>query len=142
MAVTSPAMTSPAMTNPTMTVSWGARSSVDLPEHDIDRAENGRHVGQHVAAAQKVHRLQMGKARRADLALVRLVGAVRDQVDAELALGRFDRGVNFARRYMITLGVKLEVMDQRFHRALHLFAFWRHYLVIVDRHRSLPIRRT
>jgi hypothetical protein len=30
------------------------------------------------------------EARRADLAAVRTVGAVGDEIDAELALGRFD----------------------------------------------------
>ncbi len=32
-----------------------------LPEHDIDRAENGGHVSQHVAAAEEVHRLRCAK---------------------------------------------------------------------------------
>ena len=34
-------------------------SSVDLAEHDVDRAEDGGDVGQHVAAADQVHRLQV-----------------------------------------------------------------------------------
>ena len=63
-----------------------------------------------------------GEARRADLAAVGLVGAVGDQIDAELALGRLDRGVGLAGRHVVALGVELEVMDQRFHRALHLAA--------------------
>src|SRR5216684_3452553 len=50
------------------------RSSVDLAEYDVDGAENGGDVGQHVAAAEEIHRLEMGEARRADLALVGLVG--------------------------------------------------------------------
>ena len=55
-------------------------------------------VGQHVAPAHEVHRLQMREARRADLAAIRLVGAVGHQIDAELALGRFDRGIDLAGR--------------------------------------------
>ena len=35
----------------------GERSSIDLPEHDVERTQNGGDVGQHVAAAQEVHRL-------------------------------------------------------------------------------------
>src|SRR5450756_2619938 len=73
-----------------------ARSSVDLPEHDVERAHDAGHVGQHVTAAHEIHRAQMRKARRANLALVRFVGAVGDQEDAELALGRLDRGIHFA----------------------------------------------
>ena len=88
--------------------------------------------------AEEIHRLQMRETRRADLALVGFVGAVGDQIDAELALRRFDRGVHFARRHVVALGVELEVMDQRFHRALHLAALGRHDLVVVDRDRALP----
>jgi hypothetical protein len=52
------------------------RSPVDLPEHDVERAEDGGDVGQHVALVHEVHRLQMREARRADLAAIGLVGAV------------------------------------------------------------------
>src|ERR1700687_4209473 len=62
-------------------------SSIDLAEHDVERADDRRDVGQHVAAADHVHGLQMGETRRPDLALVGLVGAVGHEVDAELALG-------------------------------------------------------
>src|SRR5205807_4141620 len=40
------------------------RSSVNFPEHDVDRAQDRRDVGQHVATAEEIHRLQMGEARR------------------------------------------------------------------------------
>ena len=72
------------------------RSAIDLPEHDVERADDRRDIGQHMPAAQEIHRLQMRERRRPDLALVGPVGAVRDQVDAELALGRLDRGVDLA----------------------------------------------
>ena len=72
----------------------------------------------------------MRKARRADFALVGLVGAVGDQEHAEFALGRFDRGVDFAGRHMETFGIELEVMDQRFHRLFHLATLRRHHLVV------------
>ena len=75
-------------------------SPVDLPEHDVERAEDGRDVGQHVPAAHEVHGLEMREARRADLAAVRLVGAVGDEIDAELALGRLDRGIDLAGRHV------------------------------------------
>jgi hypothetical protein len=64
----------------------------------------------------------MRKARRAALQAIRFVGAIRNQVDAEFALGRFDRGVGFAFGHRITFGEQLEVMDQRFHVAFHLLA--------------------
>src|SRR3546814_19053843 len=72
----------------------------------------------------------MRKRRRADLAAVRLVGAVADQIDAEFALRTFGRHINFARGDVETLGVELEVMDQRFHRLLHLATLRRHDLAV------------
>ncbi len=72
------------------------------------------------------------------LQFVGFVGAVGDEIDAELAFRGFDRGIDFAGRDVGALGVKLEVMDQRFHRALHLAALWRHDLVVLDRNRPLP----
>jgi hypothetical protein len=99
-------------------------------EHD---AERGRHVGQLVAAADEIHRLQVRIAGRADLAAVRLVRAVRHQVHAELALRRFDGGVDSPFRHVVAFGVELEVMDQRFHRALHLAALGRHDLAVGGR---------
>jgi hypothetical protein len=35
----------------------GERSSIDLPEYDVERADDRRDVGKHVPAAQEVHRL-------------------------------------------------------------------------------------
>ena len=71
-------------------------SPVALPEHDVDRAEDGGGVGEHVALHHEVHRLQVAEAGRADLAAVGLVGAVGDQIDAELALGAFGRDIDLA----------------------------------------------
>ncbi len=38
----------------------GERSAIDLPEHDVERADDRRDIGQHMPAAQEIHRLQMG----------------------------------------------------------------------------------
>src|SRR5215470_4787532 len=78
----------------------------------------------------------MREARRADLALVWLVGAVRDQIDAELALRGLDGRINLTGRNVVALGVKLEVMNQAFHRTLHLAPSRRHDLVVVDGDRT------
>ncbi len=68
----------------------------------------------------------------ADLAAIGPVGAVGDEIDAELALRRLDRGVGLAGRHVIALGIELEVVDQRFHRLLHLGARRRRHLAVVD----------
>src|SRR6266581_345449 len=101
------------------------RSSIDFPEHDIERSDDGGNVGQHVAARQKVHRRKMREGGRADLASVGLVGAVGDEVDAEFAFGRFDGGIDFAGRHAMPFGIELEVLDDRFHRTFHFGPSWR-----------------
>ena len=78
-----------------------------------------------------------GIAARPDLAAVGPVGAVGDQIDAELALRRLDRGVGLAGRHMKAFGVKLEVMDERFHRPLELGPLGRGDLLILELDRSL-----
>src|SRR3546814_3942858 len=78
-----------------MTHSFPTRRSSDL-----DRGG----VGEHVALRHHVHRLQVRKRRRADLAAVRLVGAVADQIDAEFALRALGRDANLARRDVEALG--------------------------------------
>jgi len=92
-----------------------------------------------VAAAQKIHRLQMRKRGRADLAFIGLVRAVGDQIDAELALGGFHRRIDLPGRHAKAFCVEFEVMDQRFHRALHLAAARGEDLVVLHRDRTLPI---
>src|SRR6266487_6178442 len=79
-------------------------SSVDLAEDNVDRAKNCRDVGEHVPAGEKIHRLEVREARRADLAFVRLVAAIGDQIHAELALGGLDCGVDLAGRNVKALG--------------------------------------
>src|ERR1035437_273334 len=66
------------------------------------------------------------------LHLVGPVSAVRDQVDAELALGRLDRGIDLAGGYVVALGIELEMVDSRLHRALHFGAQRRDDLVVPD----------
>src|SRR5437763_6406737 len=88
-----------------------APSPVDLTEHDVERAEDRRDVGEQMSPADEIHRLQMRKAGRTNLALVGLVGAVGDEIDAELALRGLDRSVDFAGRHVHALGVELEMMD-------------------------------
>src|SRR3546814_1649235 len=50
--------------------------------------------------------------------------------DAKLALGSYGRHINLAGGHVKAFGVELEVMDQRFHRLLHLAALGRHHLAV------------
>src|SRR6516164_7785197 len=81
----------------------------------------------------------MRKRGRADLAFIGLVRSVGDQIDAELALGGFHRRIDLPGRHAKAFGVEFEVMDQRFHRALHLAAARGEDLVVLHRDRTLPI---
>src|SRR5512139_1884930 len=112
--------TSCAMRASVCSLNFIDRSPVDFAEHDVHGADQRHRVGDHVAARHLVERGQVGKARRADLQAVRLVGAVADQVDAELALRMLDGGVDLALGHVETLGEELEVVNQLFHVGLHL----------------------
>jgi hypothetical protein len=79
----------------------------------------------------------MREAGRPQLAAIGLVGAVRHQIDAELALGRLDGGIDLALRHAVALGVELEMVDQRFHRALHGAALGGHHLAVGRRDRAV-----
>src|ERR1017187_766089 len=69
------------------------RSSIDLAEHDIDRADDRDEVRDEVANRHFRQRLQVDEARRPHVEAIWLVRPVRDEVEAELALRRLDRGV-------------------------------------------------
>src|SRR6202023_3837752 len=107
-------------------------SSVDLAEYDVHRADDCHDIGEHMAPAHEIGRLQKGKARRSYLAAIGPVGAVRNQIYPEFALWRLDRGVGFARWDVIAFGVELEVMDESFHRMFHLGPRRRRHLAVVD----------
>src|SRR5215204_4320020 len=69
-----------------------------LPEHDVERADDGDHVGDEVADAHLPQRLEVDEARRADADAVRAARAVRDEVTADLALRALDGVVVVAGR--------------------------------------------
>src|SRR5690606_31776396 len=84
----------------------------------------------------------MGKAGGANLAAVRLARAIGDEIDAELALRRLDTRVDLAGWHPMTFGVQLEVMDQSFHRTLHLGALRRNDLLVIGNVRARAFWRT
>src|SRR6266540_1150975 len=108
------------------------RSSVDLPEDDVLGADDRDDVGDHVAARHLVERPEVGESRGTEFQTIRLVRAVRDDVDAELTLGMLDRRVRLAGRHVHAFGEELEVVDQLFHVQLHGLARRRRDLVVVD----------
>src|SRR6516162_3210047 len=116
--------------------------SIDLSKNDVQRTDDRGDVGEQMAAAEQVHRLQMRERGCADFAPVGLVRSIRDQVHDEFALGGFHGHIDLASGHAKALRVKLEMMDQGFHRALHLAAARGKNLVVLHRDRTLPIRTT
>src|SRR5512144_951656 len=84
------------------------RSSVDVAEDDVLRPDDRDDVRDHVPAGHLVERGQMDVRWRPQLQAIRLVGAVGDDVDAELALRMLDSRIDFARRHMHAFGEELE----------------------------------
>src|SRR5690606_32792714 len=78
-------------------------STIDFAEDDVVGADHRHDVGEHVPLDELVHRRQVREARGAQVHAEGLVGAVAHQVAAELALGRLDRGIGFARGHAIAL---------------------------------------
>src|SRR5262249_39908492 len=111
-------------------------------EDDVERADDGGDVCEHVSAGQKIHGLKMGKGRRTDLALVGSVGAVGDQIDAELSFWCLDSRVDLSGGHVMTFGVELEMLDSRLHGAFHLRAKGWDDLAVFHRHGPLTLRQT
>ena len=82
-----------------MTPTWPFRRlSVDLSKHQVHGTDDSNGVRQELVTHHEVCAGQMGKSRSADLALIRPVAAVRDEVDTHLALGGFYCAVCLAGR--------------------------------------------
>src|SRR5271167_3301357 len=105
---------------------------VDLAEYDIQGSDDRTDVRQHVPSRHHIRCLQEGEPGRSDLAAIGAVRTIRYQINPELTLRTFRYGIGCARRHMIALSIKLEVMDERFHRPFHLSARGRRKLVVLN----------
>ncbi len=90
-------------------------SAIDLAEHDVLGTNHGDYIGDHVPSGHFVKRCEVRKPGCANLKPIGLVGAVCDQVDAELALGRFNGRIRLAGGYVHALGNQLEMVYEFFH---------------------------
>src|SRR5690554_3662488 len=78
----------------------------------------------------------MHKAGGADFHAIRLVGAVRHHIDAELTFGVLDAGIDLAFGHMHALRKQLEVVDEIFHAGFHALARRRGHFVVVNNDRA------
>ena len=81
----------------------------------------------------------MGETRRSDFTAIGLIAAVRNKINAKLALRGLNRGVDLARRHMKAFCEKLEVMDQGFHRPLHFRTRRRRDFMIRRQYRAATV---
>src|ERR1019366_7375634 len=100
---------------------------VDLPQHDIDTPNCRDHIRQQPSFAHLRKRLQIGQASRPHMHAVGLRSSITDDVIAHLAARRFYRLIYLARRHGKAFRDDFEVVDERFHLRLHLFAVGQHY---------------
>src|ERR1700681_1998375 len=91
-------------------VAW-RESSVDVPEHDVDRADHRHHVSDQLAPDHVGERAEIAERWGANLASVRPVGPVTRQVEPQLAARRLNRLVDLTGGDAHPLGHKLEMMD-------------------------------
>src|SRR6185312_9831436 len=104
-------------------VDWSEEgSSVDFPQHNVDRPDDGDHVGNQPAFAHLLQSLERGERWVAHVDAIRLGGAVADNVVAHLAARRLHCLVDLSGGNGEAFGDDLEVVDERLHLRLHVLA--------------------
>lgn len=95
------------------------RLPVDLTEHQIHRTDNSYSISQKVTTGHLIEAAQMSEPGRTDLAPVRALGTIGNNVHTHLTLRRLNGSVRLSRRYSVTLGIEQKVVNQRLHVFLH-----------------------
>ena len=73
-------------------------SAIDFAHYDVDAAKNYHYVGNGVAEAKILEDREINKARWPHSIPIRIRAAVTDEIESELAFGRFNAAVRFAHR--------------------------------------------
>src|SRR5205814_1894746 len=97
-----------------------AASAVDVSEDEVHAAHDRDHVRDQHVLHQPPQRLEIAEGGWPDLHPVGLVGAVRDEVETELAARALDEAVNVADRPFEAFTDEPEVMDDRLHTLAEL----------------------
>ena len=69
--------------------------SIHLPKHQIHRPNNRHRIRQQLAPTNLIKAAQMRKPRRANLAPIRSLAAITNNINTHLALRGFDCGISF-----------------------------------------------
>jgi hypothetical protein len=104
---------------------------INLTKHQIHRTNHRHSIGQQMALGNSIETTQVSEARSANVAPVRTLATITDDVDTHLALGGLDGGVSITGRDGVALGVEKEVVDEGLHVLLHSCSGRRGDLVVL-----------
>src|SRR5215471_1297656 len=99
--------------------------AIHLAENYVDGTDTSNDVRDDLAFDDFRKRLQVDVRRRTEVAAQRLRRTVARDETTEFTARRFNGDVSFARRRGKSFGENFEVVDERFHLRLHLFALRR-----------------
>src|ERR1700693_1374888 len=95
-------------------------SAVDVSQDEVHASHDGDHVSDQDALHQLSQRLQVAERGRSHLHPIRLVGAIGNEVEPELATGALDEGIHIANRSLEAFADQAEVMNHRLHTRAEL----------------------
>jgi hypothetical protein len=108
----------------------------ELTEHQIHSTNDRHSISQQVTLGNVIKSTQVSETGSTNMASVRSLTAVRNDVDTHLTLRGLDSGVSLTRRDGVTLGVEQEVVNEGLHVLLHGSSWGRRNLVVLDTDRT------
>src|SRR6266853_1294690 len=87
-------------------------SAIHFAHYDVDAAKNHHYVCDGVTQAQIFENGEINEARRTHSVAIRIRSAVTDEIESELAFGRFNAAVRFARRRTKCAELRLWIHDR------------------------------
>lgn len=109
---------------------------VDRQIVDYRLTDDSNSVSKQVTPRDLVKASQVCETRGTDLAPIRPLGAIRDNVDTHLTLWRLNSAVRLTRWDSVALAEEQEVVNERLHVLLHGSPWWWGDLVVLDADRA------
>jgi hypothetical protein len=108
----------------------------ELTKHQIHGTNYGDGIGQQVTLADMIETTQVSESRSTDVASIRTLTTVTDNINTHLTLGSLNDRVSLARGNSVALCVQEEVVDESLHVLLHGGTGRRGDLVVLDTDRA------
>src|SRR6266851_4286130 len=99
---------------------WPAASAITIPQDEVEAAHDRDHVRNQDALHQLFERLEIAERRRPDLHAIGLVGAIRNQVEAQLATWALHERIDVANGTLEPFADEPEMVDDRLHALAEL----------------------